>query len=236
MIHTDHLGTPHKMTGANQAVVWSAYYKPFGAATVTVSTIFNNLRFPGQYFDAETGLNYNYFRDYNPIIGRYVEADPIGIQQGDNHLYAYVENQPINQTDTLGLCCDAQLPASPINEVARTCYAEASNNCSQGDNEKRAISDAIYNRARADERKWGGNTVLGVLEKKDRKGRYMFQGYKSSQYDQAANPSSLDDASCKKLKACINAANAASSSAMYDYTSFNKAGTPNICQHRFFKE
>lgn len=39
MIHTDHLGTPHKMTDANQAVVWSAYYKPFGAAIITVSTL-----------------------------------------------------------------------------------------------------------------------------------------------------------------------------------------------------
>src|SRR5271169_6581565 len=77
MIHTDHLGTPHKMTDTNQAVVWFAYYKPFGAATVTVSTITNNLRFPGQYFDAETGLNYNYRRDYNPVIGRYIEADPL---------------------------------------------------------------------------------------------------------------------------------------------------------------
>jgi RHS repeat-associated protein len=75
--HTDHLATPHKMTDSSGAVVWSAYYKPFGAATVTVSTITNNLRFPGQYYDFETGLSYNYFRDYNPVIGRYVEADPL---------------------------------------------------------------------------------------------------------------------------------------------------------------
>jgi len=68
MIHTDHLGTPHKMTDANQAIVWSAYYKPFGTATITVSTITNNLRFPGQYYDAETELNYNFFRDYNPML------------------------------------------------------------------------------------------------------------------------------------------------------------------------
>jgi uncharacterized protein RhaS with RHS repeats len=66
--HNDHLATPQKMTDSSGAVVWSADYKPFGEATVTVSTITNNLRGIGQYFDAETGLNYNYFRDYNPAI------------------------------------------------------------------------------------------------------------------------------------------------------------------------
>ena len=51
------------MTASSGTVVWAADYKPFGEATVTVSTITNNLRFPGQYFDAETGLHYNYMRD-----------------------------------------------------------------------------------------------------------------------------------------------------------------------------
>jgi len=120
--------------------------------------------------------------------------------------------------------------------VALTCYAEASNNCSQGGNEKRAICDVINNRARANRSYWGGNTVSGVLNQRDRRGRYMFQGYKSSQYNQASNPSSLDTASCNKLKDCISAANAASSSATYNYTSFNQAGTHNICQHNFFTE
>src|SRR5271169_5632988 len=101
MIHTDHLATPHKMTDSSGAVVWSAYYKPFGAATVTLSTITNNLRFPGQYFDAETGLNYNYFRDYNPVIGRYIEKDPIGLRGGIS-LYRYVRNNPVNQIDPSG--------------------------------------------------------------------------------------------------------------------------------------
>jgi RHS repeat-associated protein len=102
MIHTDHLGTPHKMTDANQAVVWSAYYKPFGAATTTVSTITNNLRFPGQYYDAETGLHYNYYRDYNSVIGRYIEADPIGLKGGINP-FIYVVNTPITKVDPYGL-------------------------------------------------------------------------------------------------------------------------------------
>jgi RHS repeat-associated protein len=103
LIHNDHLGTPQKMTDASGTVVWSADYKPFGEATVTVSTITNNLRFPGQYFDAETGLNYNYYRDYNPAIGRYLEADPIGIKRGINHLYSYTSDNPINKKDQFGL-------------------------------------------------------------------------------------------------------------------------------------
>ncbi len=103
MIHNDHLGSPQKMTDSAGVVQWSADYKPFGEATVTVSTITNNLRFPGQYYDAETGLNYNYFRDYNSIIGRYIEADKIGIRRGQNHLYFYVRNNPSNFIDSYGL-------------------------------------------------------------------------------------------------------------------------------------
>ena len=91
------------MTDASGVVVWSADYKPFGEATVNPSsTITNNLRFPGQYFDAETGLNYNYFRDYNPIVARYVQADLIGLAGGINP-YLYVSNDPVNGIDPLGL-------------------------------------------------------------------------------------------------------------------------------------
>src|SRR5271169_2013962 len=121
LIHTDHLATPHKMTDANQAVVWSAYYKPFGAATITVSTVTNNIRFPGQYYDAETGLSYNCYRDYNPVIGRYLESDPLSLPFIHNretyfvpsnfamtpshlHDYLYTSNNPIIFTDPEGLC------------------------------------------------------------------------------------------------------------------------------------
>ncbi len=102
MIHNDHLGTPQKMTDASGTVVWAADYKPFGEATITVSTITNNLRFPGQYFDQETGLNYNINRDYNPTIGRYIEADPVGLLDGINHLYVYSQNNPVIIIDPSG--------------------------------------------------------------------------------------------------------------------------------------
>jgi len=61
----------------------------------------NNFRFPRQYYDQETGLHYNYFRDYNPGIGRYIEPDPIGLMGGIN-VYAYCMNDPINMADPSG--------------------------------------------------------------------------------------------------------------------------------------
>jgi len=91
------------MTDSSGQVVWAADYKPFGEATVTVSTITNNLRFPGQYFDQETGLNYNYYRDYNPMIGRYIEADPVGIDGAQTNLFLYVLNNPLRYIDVFGL-------------------------------------------------------------------------------------------------------------------------------------
>lgn len=92
------------MTDASGVVVWSADYKPFGEVTVNPSsTITNNLRFPGQYYDSETGLHYNYYRDYSPAIGRYIESDPLGIEKGKNHIYVYTENAPTIKFDSQGL-------------------------------------------------------------------------------------------------------------------------------------
>lgn len=70
-----------------------------------------NLRFPGQYADAETGTYYNYFRDYDPAIGRYVESDPIGLNGGIN-TYGYVGANPATHSDPDGR--QVVLPPPPI--------------------------------------------------------------------------------------------------------------------------
>jgi len=58
--------------------------------------------FPGQYFDQETQLHYNYFRDYDASLGRYVQSDPIGLLDSVN-TYVYVKNSPVNLKDEVGL-------------------------------------------------------------------------------------------------------------------------------------
>jgi len=98
----DHLGAPQIITDDSRAVVWKAKYLPFGKVNISVAQVENNLRFPGQYFDAETGLHYNWNRYYNPETGRYIAADPIGLDGGMN-LYAYVGGDPVNFTDPEGL-------------------------------------------------------------------------------------------------------------------------------------
>ncbi|WP_156312628.1 RHS repeat domain-containing protein [Marinagarivorans algicola] len=100
-IHNDHLGTPQKITNASQQVVWAADYEPFGKVSLTVNNLTFDTRFPGQHFDAESGLHYNYFRDYDPEIGRYIQSDPIGLGDGVN-TYGYVHGDPINYYDPNG--------------------------------------------------------------------------------------------------------------------------------------
>lgn len=99
--HNDHLGTPQVLTDENQQVVWQGAYDPFGHATEVVSEVEQNLRFPGQYLDRETGLHYNWHRTYNPQTGRYTQSDPIGLGGGvDTYGYAY--QNPVRYTDPTG--------------------------------------------------------------------------------------------------------------------------------------
>ena len=149
--HLDHLGTPIEMTDANQNVVWTATYDPFGTATINTATITNNLRFPGMYADAETGLYYNMNRYYYPAIGRYIEPDPI-LQPMVNvklntlstfnellasftmnpqslNAYPYTMNNPVNVIDPFGLQSQTtypnQIPLPPVTRPPET------NPCSQ---------------------------------------------------------------------------------------------------------
>lgn len=101
-IHTDHLGTPRVITDEDAKIAWRANYSPFGHATVTEASLTNNLRFPGQYYDQETGLHYNLMRYYDPGTGRYLTSDPVGVREGLN-TYAYVISDPLGSYDLLGL-------------------------------------------------------------------------------------------------------------------------------------
>jgi RHS repeat-associated protein len=97
----DHLGTPQILTDDSQAIAWKAVYTPFGEAVASIATVENPFRLPGQYYDQETGLHYNYHRYYNPQTGRYITPDPIGLEGGIN-LFAYVQSNPINNFDFSG--------------------------------------------------------------------------------------------------------------------------------------
>ena len=106
-VHTDHLNAPRRVTATNNALRWKWDREPFGTGTVNsnpsgLGTFTYNLRLPGQFFDTETGLNYNYFRDYDPAIGRYVESDPIGLTGGING-YVYAGSSPVGSFDPKGL-------------------------------------------------------------------------------------------------------------------------------------
>jgi RHS repeat-associated protein len=99
----DHLGTPMKLISQSGQEVWSATYDAFGNATTNPAyTLVNNLRFPGQYYDQETGLHNNWMRYYNSATGRYITSDPIGLSGGIN-MYAYVGGDPLSFIDPLGL-------------------------------------------------------------------------------------------------------------------------------------
>jgi RHS repeat-associated protein len=107
-VHTDHLNTPRKVSQpSDNKLRWRWDSTPFGTGVPNenpegVGTFAYNLRFPGQYFDTETGLHYNYFRDFDPNTGRYVQSDPIGLLGGVN-TYGYVLQNPISLSDPLGL-------------------------------------------------------------------------------------------------------------------------------------
>ena len=120
--HNDTVKKPVKITDMAGAVVWSAVYDEYGRASVDDdSTIVSNFRLPGQYFDEESGLHYNYARYYDPDTGRYLETDPIGMgnrpdagehltgkscsnsfSDVDINYYLYADANPINKIDPFG--------------------------------------------------------------------------------------------------------------------------------------
>jgi len=100
-IYSDHLNTPRRVTNSKNKTVWKWESTPFGETAPTGSLEFN-LRFAGQYFDNETGTHYNINRDYNPVTGRYIQSDPIGLDGGFS-TFVYVNGNPVMLVDLEGL-------------------------------------------------------------------------------------------------------------------------------------
>lgn len=98
----DHLGAPYKIIDNTGFVVWSAQFDSFGQAHLDSNNlIVNNLRFPGQYYDDESGLHYNWHRYYDPALGRYISSDPIGLAGGANR-YGYAYQSSVIYVDVDG--------------------------------------------------------------------------------------------------------------------------------------
>ncbi|MFC0228466.1 RHS repeat-associated core domain-containing protein [Serratia aquatilis] len=109
----DHLGTPHSLTDIRGNTVWKGRYSAYGQLLEAWTPpddpyehpqpkVNNPLRFQGQYEDPESGLHYNLNRYYDPGMGRYLTADPIGLRAGLNN-YHYADSNPISFIDPLGL-------------------------------------------------------------------------------------------------------------------------------------
>ena len=106
-IHADHLNAPRIVVDQNGAKRWRWIAEPFGTTAPETNpdglgVFTQNLRFPGQYVDAESGLWYNYFRSYDSSKGGYTQSDPIGLAGGSSSTYTYVDGNPLLAIDPDG--------------------------------------------------------------------------------------------------------------------------------------
>jgi RHS repeat-associated protein len=103
---TDHLGTPRRLLDANGVEVAALAYDSFGnplTATGSQPAAPGRFAFTAREWDAGTGLYHHRLRYYDPDLGRFLSEDPIGFNGGDQNLYRYVRNRPLNAVDPLGL-------------------------------------------------------------------------------------------------------------------------------------
>ena len=178
-IHTDNLGRPIRMTDAVKTTVWAATWKPWGEIQSISGTTTNNLRFPGQYFQIETGLVHNWHRTYDPVTGRYTQPDPLGFVDGPS-IYAYAGNSPFMNVDREGLSHWVKprpivppiglprpgtgLPFSPM-PLTGSSSSSLPAGCQCTPDEHRKLQDEVNRACRAPgERRCKGNTPADQLQ------------------------------------------------------------------------
>ncbi len=140
-IEADALGTPRVVIDPDRNVAvwtWDLAGEAFGDSAPNedadgdgTAFVFD-MRFPGQRYDAASGLSYNHFRDYDPSTGRYVQSDPIGFAGGTSS-YGYVVGNPLGLTDALGLAVDINLFTPRTTEYRRAQQHQGNpNECTVG--------------------------------------------------------------------------------------------------------
>lgn len=159
-LHTDHLNTPRWATDIEGKTIWRWESDAFGKGKAERDPDGDgqktaiSLRFPGQYYDHESGLYYNHHRDYDPAKGRYIQSDPIGLNGGINR-YAYVGGNPISYIDPRGLSRTAQLRECEVTVIIDSDGNEipgsAIRTCSGGSNIGPAIGGG-----------YGGTGIYGI--------------------------------------------------------------------------
>ncbi len=124
---TDHLGTPIAQTDPAGAIVWRVETEPYGTPWLYRTGVdrYQALRFPGQESDpAAPEHSYNVFRWYRSGWGRYTQADPIGLSMagsmyGVNHLYQYVDGNPLVNIDRKGLFATKMCGPSTVTKIKK---------------------------------------------------------------------------------------------------------------------
>ena len=111
-VHTGQIGEPLMVTDASNAVVWDAAIDPWGKPVMlSTASVPLDLHLPGQWYQETARLHQNWMRDYDPVLGAYIQADPLGIQAGQN-LYGYVDGNPLRYADPEGLQRATPMPGS----------------------------------------------------------------------------------------------------------------------------
>ena len=119
-VHVDHLHRPIKMTNAAKASIWTAVWAPWGGPLSITGPASLDARLPGQWFQLEAGLHYNWHRSYDPSLGRYTQPDPLGFVDGPSQ-YAYGLNSPYRYVDKDGRYVPT--PPHPVVVIAVACIA-----------------------------------------------------------------------------------------------------------------